>query len=204
MKSIGAGPEPERLLAYGPLPLFRTRPLPDLELLASEALEDDGLSASELHGAVVGIGVCDVEHFQLQDLVDLLGADALSTGESVGEFVSASLDALYAEDMSFKPLLPDDDMPMDVRLVALGAWSQSFLAGLAAGMARQGVQGLAGLPEEAQEIIRDLAAIAQLDPEQTEGDAEADFMQLEEYVKVGTLLIMSLYNDDDADDDSEE
>jgi hypothetical protein len=60
---------------------------------------------------------------------------------------------------------------------------------------------LTELPEEVQELVADFAAIAQLDPEDEAG-GEKDFMQLEEYVKVGTLLVMSLLSD--AGDDSEE
>jgi uncharacterized protein YgfB (UPF0149 family) len=46
--------------------------------------------------------------------------------------------------------------------------------------------------------VRDFSAIAQLDTELGEGGSETDFVELEEYVKVGTLLIMSLA---DAGDD---
>lgn len=179
-----------------------------LELLALEASSgpEQGLSAAELHGATVGVGVGDPSAFELQDLVDLLGADVLADADSVGRFVAATLDALWADDMSFAPLLPDDDAPMPDRLSALAAWCQSFLAGLAVGLSRRGVDALEGLPEEVQEIVQDMVAIAQLDTELAEEDAEAEretnFMELAEYVKVGTLLIQSLSRD--AGSDSEE
>jgi hypothetical protein len=177
----------------------------ELETLALEAAggPEGGLTAAELHGATVGIGAADTSRFELQDLVSLLGADALADAESVSTFVGATLDALHAEDMSFAPLLPEDEVPIPERLSALAAWTQSFLTGLVAGLARRGVGSLGELPDEAQEIVRDFAAIAQIDTEPDEaGEEEADFMQLAEYVKVGVLLIMSLAND--AGDDSEE
>jgi uncharacterized protein YgfB (UPF0149 family) len=185
-----------------------------LELLALEASSGpgEGLSPSELHGATVGVGVGDPGTFELQDLVDLLGADTLADAESVSRFVVATLDALSADDLSFAPLLPDDEAPMTERLDALAAWCQSFLAGLAVGLSRRGIDELGGLPEEVQEIVQDMVAIAQLETELTgedgedgedgETDPEADFMELAEYVKVGTLIIRSLSAD--AGDDPEE
>jgi uncharacterized protein YgfB (UPF0149 family) len=179
----------------------------ELEVLALEAAggPGGGLTVPELHGAVIGIGVTDATRFELQDLVDLLGTDALADGETVARFVNDALEALHAEDMSFVPLLPEDDALMEERLEALGQWCQSFLTGFAAGLSRRGIESLKALPEEAQEIVQDFAAVAQLETELAEEDAEdgeSSFMELSEYVKVGALLIMSLVGD--AGDDSEE
>jgi uncharacterized protein YgfB (UPF0149 family) len=179
----------------------------ELEVLALEAAggPGGGLTVHELHGAVIGIGVTDSSHFELQDLVDLLGADALSDGATVARFVNDALEALHSEDMSFVPLLPEDDALMEERLSALAEWCQSFLTGFAAGLSRRGVESLKGLPDEAQEIVQDFAAIAQLETELYEDEAdegEAHFVELEEYVKVGALLIMSLLSD--AGDDTQE
>jgi len=178
--------------------------LEELEALALEAAggPERGLTAAEIHGAAVGIGAADPDRFELQDLVDLLGPDVLSDAEAVERFVTAALDALYAPDMSFTLLLPEDDAPMPERLVALSSWCQSFLAGLAAGLARKGVETLDDLPEEVREIIRDFAAIGELDTDLDDEEAEADFVELEEYAKVGVLLVMSL--GEDAGDDIEE
>ncbi len=179
----------------------------ELEAGALEAAAGPGggLMPAELHGAVIGIAVTDADHFELQDLVDLLGADALSDGETVARFVNDALEAFNSDDLSFAPLLPDDDALMEERLAGLAHWCQSFLTGLAAGLSRRGVQSLKGLPEEAQEIVQDFAAIAQLETELVDEEpdsGEANFVELEEYVKVGALLVMSLLND--AGDDSEE
>ena len=179
----------------------------ELEVGALEAAggPGGGLTPAELHGAVIGIAVTDAMHFELQDLVDLLGADALSDGETVARFVNDSLEAFNSDDLSFAPLLPDDDALMEERLSGLVHWCQSFLTGLAVGLSRRGVQSLKGLPDEAQEIVQDFAAIAQLETELGDEEpdgGEANFVELEEYVKVGALLVMSLLND--AGDDTEE
>jgi hypothetical protein len=157
--------------------------LSDLDALALNAIRDQAqsLSTSELHGAVVGIGVCSEQSFSLQSLVDLLGVDALSDENDVEAFVNASLEILFADDMSFTPLLPEDDAPLEIRVTAIGEWTGSFVAGLAAGLAEIDLPG-------------DSAAAA--GEEATAGEeAEFDLLQVQEFVKIGALLVMSLLND---------
>ncbi|MFV2089594.1 MAG: UPF0149 family protein, partial [Pseudomonadales bacterium] len=74
--------------------------------------------------------------------------------------------------------------------------------GLVAGLNRRGIEEFGSLPDEVEEILHDFAAIAQLDTELPEDESEGDFVELEEYVKVGALLIMSLLDDDAIDDDA--
>lgn len=185
----------------------------DLTALAMNAAAGPvgGLSLSELHGAVIGIAVADFEAFSLHALVQLLGADALSGEEDVVPFVRESLDQLMAEDLSFVPLLPDDEESMSDQLEGLASWTASFLAGMVAGLSVD-ERTMAALPEEVQEIIRDFSAIAQADVSGDEGDEgdedeitdqdESDLFELQEFVKVGTLLIMNVLND--VSDDSAE
>jgi uncharacterized protein len=168
----------------------------DLTALAINAVAGPGggLSVSELHGAVIGIAVANLQTFSLQALVDLLGADALSSEADLAPFVNESLAALLAQDLSFMLLLPDDDEALVDQLEGLASWTASFLAGLVAGLSLTDAS-MATLPEDAQEIVRDFSAIAQVEVETGDPDAEADFLQLREFVKVGVLLIMSVLND---------
>ena len=178
--------------------------LSDLENLALAAVDGPhpAVSPAELHGATVGMGVVLDGPFEIQELVELFGVDALSHGDAVEEFVRATLVALMAEDMGFALLLPDDDEPMAERLAALAGWCQSFLAGLVAGLSRRGLAA-DDLRDEVAEIVRDLSAIGAMDIESGDtGEDDADFMELEEYVKVATILLMSLVNN--AGDDPEE
>ncbi len=172
--------------------------LSDLHALALNAIRDpaQSLSISELHGAVVGIGVCTEQSFSLQSLVDLLGVDALSDENDVEAFVNASLEILFADDMSFTPLLPEDEAPLEIRATAIGEWTGSFVAGLVAGLGEQAAGSFASLPEEVQEIVEDFAAITEIDLAGETGEkAEADLLQVQEFVKIGALLVMSLLND---------
>ena len=183
----------------------------DLTLMAESAARE--LPVAELHGAVCGLAVCLGESLPLEDLIELVGVDALADQSSVETFVAASIQALQAEDMSFTPLFAEQNASLADRLEAIGQWCAAFLAGLAAGLARRGAGSLDDCPDEVREIVRDFAAIAQVDAAPAGGESEAaadersaheseeaDLMELEEFVKVGTLLIMTSLSDEHDDD----
>jgi uncharacterized protein YgfB (UPF0149 family) len=70
-------------------------------------------------------------------------------------------------------------------------------------VARRGVGSLDDCPEEVREVVRDFAAIAQVDVASaaaSDDDAEEELMELEEFVKVGALLIMSSLDEIDVDE----
>jgi uncharacterized protein YgfB (UPF0149 family) len=119
-------------------------------------------------------------------------------------FVDAVCEALTDEDLGFALLLPDDRVPLEERLAALGLWCGGFLSafGVGLGMTVNSGDDAAGfgLPDELQEIVDDLAAIAEVEPESAQdadedadddADPEGQFMELEEFVRVAVLLIMS-------------
>ncbi|MCZ6640634.1 MAG: UPF0149 family protein [Gammaproteobacteria bacterium] len=172
----------------------------DLYALALNATRE--LTPVELHGAVCGLTVCCPEGFPLESLLELVGVDAVTDEFSVESFVAVSIESLLAQDMSFAPLLPDDSLEIGVRVEGLSDWCAAFLAGLAAGLVHIEVNSLEELPSEAREIIGDIRAITDVDlsdPSNTELSADDDLMQLQEFVKVGVLLIMSLLNEDAED-----
>lgn len=171
----------------------------DLTALALDAAHQ--VSVAELHGAVCGIAACGCEIFPMQELVDLMGVDLLTDEDAVARFVHATIEALFSEDMSFTPLLPEDDAPMVARLEALALWCAGFLAGLGAGVAARGMDDLDDLPEDGKEIIEDFAAISDMDVDSgsTTDQSETALIELQEFVKVGALLVTSLlaYGSDD-------
>jgi uncharacterized protein YgfB (UPF0149 family) len=170
----------------------------DLTALALNAART--LSVAELHGAACGLACCGMSEDLVQDLVDLVGAEAVADAEAVETFVSASIGELMAEDLSFMPLLPDEEAALADRVVALGEWCGSYLAGLAAGLTRLDDASLDDLPLEVREIVQDFAAITDIDPDLlaaapgagAANAEEADYAQLQEFVKVGVLLVMSM------------
>jgi len=185
-----------------------------LEALADEVV-DGGLpvSGAALHGAVCGFAVFDSPEFPFYELADLLDPGLAGDDPALVRFVAAAREALGADDLGFALLLPDEDAALMERLESLALWCGAFLNAFGAGLAHLPEwSGLAGaeisLPEEIQEIVDDLAAIAEVDADSAEAiaegdadDAEAQFMELEEFVKVGVLLIMSVVSRGFADPD---
>ena len=172
----------------------------DLTALAVRASQF--ISISELHGAVCGLAAGSVRSLTghaegrdlLHELIELLGSDALADADSVDEFVRASLDALMAEDLSFAPLLPDDDTPIVVRVQGIAEWCGAFAAGY-------GVHPTAE-DDQSEELLRDFIAISGAEPDDEDDEsAEAALSELEEYAKVGALLLATggATPDDDAD-----
>jgi uncharacterized protein len=177
----------------------------DLAALAHAAAHE--LPAAELHGVVCGLSVCFGDDLPLEELVELVGPDTLSDQRSVAAFVAVTLQDLEADDMRFAVLLPADDAGLAARSEALGQWCGSFLAGLAAGLARRGYGDLDDCPEEVREIVEDFGAIARIDAaaladlqgNSDEDEVEADFLELQEFVKVGVLLIVSVLKNEFGD-----
>lgn len=176
----------------------------DLTALALNAV--DTLSVSEIHGVVCGLAIWQEDSFHLQELTDLVGVDALTEAFSVEAFVSASIEALTAEDMSFSPLLPEDGTELELRVEGIAEWCAGFLAGFGAAGTARGLSSLEALPDEVSEIVGDLSAITEIDahayvnPDETDAEeAEADLVQIQEFVKVGVLLILSLITEPQED-----
>lgn len=160
------------------------------DLAALAACAGPFISEAELHGAVCGLVAGKAERPEdgcadgdvLQELIDLLGSDALADAESIDAFVRASSEALFAEDMGFQPLLPGDEAPMDDRVRAIAEWCGAFAAGY----------GAAGAPqdEHSEELLRDFIAISGVVvQDENEDTAEAALLELEQYAKVGALLL---------------
>ena len=160
----------------------------DLTALAVRASQS--ISISELHGAVCGLAAGSARSWQgdaeqhdlLQALIELLGGDALTDADSVDEFVRASFNALLADDFSFAPLLPDEDTPIAVRVQGIAEWCGAFAAGYGAQPVTEDEQG--------EELLRDFIAIsaAEIHDEDDE-TAETALSELEQYAKVGALLL---------------
>ncbi len=149
-----------------------------------------GIDASNLHGSLTGYlcggGSADAQHW--------LDALELEPDEVRSEAIPpAVLERLYAEcagwlddpELGFEPLLPPADTALEVRAEALVDWCRGFLGGL----------GLAGghqdaLSAEAQEILRDFAAIAgtRFEYNNAEED-ESALTEVIEFIRVGALLL---------------
>ena len=158
------------------------------------------IEPEELHGMVCGMAVNGNHEFVLSDFIDFVGIDALSDQESLGTFVNAALDELHDQNMIFQPLVADDEDPIGKRVGTIANWVGGFLAGFAAGLDGEH----ADLPVDVQEIIKDLVALSSLDPEDYREEDfepgemeehEASLVEIHEYVRVSTMLILALMDE---------
>jgi uncharacterized protein len=148
-------------------------------------------SPAELHGLLCGKlsgGAPLTETGWLFDAVEFL--DFI---QAPNENVRTALTQLYQtsflqlrDGFGLTLLLPEDDAELSLRTTTLGQWCYGFLTGF----------GSAGKPgrvmtEEAEDGLRDLAAIAHVAEQGNEDESsEADYMVVSEYVR---MLAASLY-----------
>ncbi len=155
---------------------------------------------SELHGVLCGrlaAGARIDESEWLAMVCEHMGLPETATGESddLREFVQAAYDQtlalLKAADMSFHPLLPDDDYAIDQRLEALTSWVRGFLEG----MALSAGESLGQAPDEIRELIEDMVAISQVsEDEEPDDESEHQLIEIVEYVRLGALAVFTEFN----------
>ena len=155
---------------------------------------------SELHGVLCGrlaAGARINEEEWLAMVCEHMGLPQAATDESdeLREFMasaySQTLELLKATDMSFQPLLPDDDYAIEQRLEALTSWVRGFLEG----MALSAGQALGEAPDEIRELIEDLVAISQVaDDDEPDDESEQQLMEIVEYVRRGALAVFTEFN----------
>lgn len=171
--------------------------------LAAE-LADAGvvLSLPELHGSICGVmcmgGVGAAERWLDQCIEDWQPLQNRNIGESLRELELTTWHELTAADMSFEPLLPDDDEPLEAQVRGLALWCHGFLTGLGFGGLK--TIGESGPSEVLAEITKDFSEIsrAALGDDETEELQQAGFAfeELREYVRVGVQLVFEQCGDD--------
>lgn len=175
--------------------------LPDITQLEDLLFQvDAAMGAIESHGALCGMLCAQGSTEAPQWLVHVLGEQ--TEGNPALKKAAAHLMQLYQYTMEqindteveFDLYLPDDDDPLEERVEALSMWCQGFVYGLAAG----GIQKDTELPGDTQELIRDMIEISRIGQQSIDADEEDDesleedevaFMEVMEYVRMGTVLI---------------
>jgi hypothetical protein len=167
--------------------------LPDYSRLA-QVLESLGLAygASETHGLLCGMLSCGTTQAHVEWIESLFGdlpAEDLLAQEArqlVAQLYQASRLQLSEEGSEFSLLLPDDEATLGERARALVDWCEGYLYGL--GMGGVSEPQLAG---DAKEALQDISAFTRLDLENLAGGErdEYDYMELQEFLRVATLLI---------------
>ncbi len=106
------------------------------------------------------------------------------------EITAWTRNSLDAEEISFTPLLPDDDAGFGICGQALGRWCSGFLSGL--GLA--GIDKSQPLPGEVVEAIEDFERasreLAKVDENMIGSEEDnADLFEIVEYVRIAVLTI---------------
>ena len=173
----------------------------------SKHLTDNKIIASpaELHGHASGMIVVN-RSIEVDEWVDLIMADYSFEGGDKAKLLPVlsalfdfAKDKLSADNYTFTPLLPDDDNELSLRLEALSSWCSAFLTG----MAFAGLKSEANMSKDVREFIFDLEKISKVDTnvEQSQGE-EADYVELVEYVKAGTILLYAEFAEEQLQSDS--
>lgn len=139
----------------------------------------------ETHGTLTGM-LCVDNAQQPSAAVDDVESETLSA--ALDALREMTLEGLFDTNLSFKPLLPDDEEPLEARVIALGHWCAGFLYGLS----YLGHFSPDQLSDDVREIVSDLTELSrvELTPGETDEDsAEADYAELVEYVRVGVQMV---------------
>ena len=160
---------------------------------------DATMGAADAHGALCGM-LCARGTIELSEWVDHVIGEQEQGNEllhdvvhKLSELHQSTLEMMNDATGDFKLLLLDDDDPLPERVEALAAWCQGFIYGLAAG----GIQEGSELPEDTAELLKDMIEISRAGhdvddtgvDESDDNDDEVAYMEIEEYVRMGVLLV---------------
>lgn len=149
------------------------------------------VDVAEAHGSLCG-ALCAVTGYGFDDwanevLADAETAGALRTRHLMGAIFDETAQALGGQEMTFEPLLPDDDADLAARVEALAQWCTGFLYGLGAGQ----LPSLEQVPGDVGEVLRDFGEIGRATVDSADGEEanEGSYAELVEFVRAGTQLV---------------
>ena len=148
-------------------------------------------NAAEVHGVMCG-SICNQMKTGISpDLERLLTSGVEVSGESLASLrdileslLQETVNSLYRNLSQFDLLLPDDSESLSLRLQTLADWCRGFMIGLL----NKESFAIDQLSADAAEAARDIIAVSEVEATQDE-DNEWDFVEVEEYIRVGVQLI---------------
>jgi len=163
-------------------------------LVAEDSMTSD---AAELHGLLCGYlsaGARLSHEAWLKlaaELTDITEYRHESSKLAFTDLYDGVVAQLEQGDFGFQLLLPDDDMSMPERAEALGCWCQGYLTGFGL----QGEHTNESLSDELKEALSDMEKIAQIELEpEADDESESDLMELQEYVRISSMMIFGEFN----------
>ncbi|MBU2967154.1 UPF0149 family protein [Amphritea sp. 2_MG-2023] len=173
--------------------------LPEYYEICDVLIAEDSMtsSAAELHGLLCGYLAAGARFSHdawlklAMELTDITEFRHESSKLAFTDLYDGVVAQLEQSDFSFQLLLPDDDLSMAERAEALGCWCQGYLSGFGL----QGGHTNESLSSELKEALADMAQIAQIELEpDADEDNEADLMELQEYVRISSMMIYGEFN----------
>jgi len=150
-------------------------------LTEAESVQTPG----EVHGTLTGMLCIDNATPGARALDDVENDSLDSAMDALREI---TLEGLFDPDLTFRPLLPDDEVELERRVVSLARWCAGFLYGLSS----HGEFDLSRLSAEVREVVADLTELSKagLTAEDSDAEtAEGDYAELVEYVRVGVQMV---------------
>ena len=152
--------------------------------------------AAEAHGTLCGLmmGNTSVKGWLAHTLEEMPDAGNVLATEQLGvleELFEQTREQLNDDELNFELLLPDDTDDFGLRLLGLSGWCQGFLYGIgAAGTMREDE-----LDETSRECLSDLLEISKLShDEEASDEAELQFAEIVEHVRMATLMLNETLN----------
>lgn len=139
----------------------------------------------EVHGTLTGM-LCIDNGASPGRAVDDVSSEALD--KALDALREITLEGLFDPDLSFQPLLPDDEVALEQRVKSLARWCAGFLYGLSS----DGEFDPIRLSEEVREVVADLTELSRAGLTTEDGDsetAEADYAELVEYTRVAVQMV---------------
>jgi uncharacterized protein len=155
------------------------------------SVNNTGIDAPEFHGLMTGYlcahtnSTADQRRGLYQGwLESSVSSGELEVFEKLYGDTQESLDEF--SDFEFRVLVPDDDMPITTRSLALSRWCSGFLSGFGSA----GRFSEASIGEDVIEALTDFTKIAGLAEEVPDSEEnELDLMEISEFVRISVLLI---------------
>jgi uncharacterized protein len=173
----------------------------DYDSLAG-ALADAGvvLSLPEVHGGICGVmcvgGVAAADRWLDHCFEEWRPHSSQAVEDALRGLELNTWRMLSGTDMSFEPVLPGDDEPLDAQVHGLAFWCHGFLAGLGFGGLEM-PKDETGADVALEEITRDFAEISRavLSEEDAEDVEQSGFAlaELKEYVRVSVQLVFERF-----------
>jgi uncharacterized protein YgfB (UPF0149 family) len=125
---------------------------------------------------------------EFPDGQDVLARERIALLEKLYELTR---DQMNLSELGLELLLPDESDDFGLRLLGLASWCQGFLYGIGI----SGITETKTLDEQAEECLSDLLEISKLNhSEQSSDEAEHQFIEISEHVRMATLMLNDSLN----------